>query len=46
MKKIEDLFDDVTEFDEENAPYCSAHLTESDDLIGWAGGNKFTTIPA
>ncbi len=46
MKKIENLFDDFTEFDEENAPYRSLQLTESDDLIGWAGGNKFTTILA
>ena len=46
MKKIENLFDDFTEFDEENAPYRSLQLTESDDLICWAGGNKFTTILA
>jgi len=56
MKKIEELIDSFTEFDEfdekfdefaeENAPHHSLHLTESDDLIGWAGGNKFTTILA
>lgn len=48
---IEELFDDFTEFDEkrdefdeENAPHRSLHLTESDDLICWAGGNKFHDI--